>query len=274
MEISKAVEIAVQAIGKEEFKTDEIAEHISLIADFKDVDKKKIEERTRSYINNHSKGKDPLFSKVLNKKKQHTRSMYRLVKKKENDIILRDKVKNKKSVLPKKPTEQNGVLPDFNNPQTLFGTDKLYLGKAGEFAVISELLFCGYNASIMSVDEGIDITASKNDKFFFIQVKSTNFNNDTISVSIKPNRFINNSNSDIYYVIMFRYIYKGVNTNRYIIIQNKLMEHYVLSGEIVQNTNGTVNIKIKQKNGHLYLYNGKDKEAQIDHWLDNFNSIK
>lgn len=51
--------------------------------------------------------------------------------------------------------------------------DKIFYGKGGEFSVVSELLFRGYNASIMSVDEGIDITASKGDKFFFIQVKTS-----------------------------------------------------------------------------------------------------
>jgi hypothetical protein len=125
----------------------------------------------------------------------------------------------------------------------------------------------------MSVDEGIDITASKNDKFFYIQVKSTNFDNSVISVSIRPNRFINNSSADIYYIIVFRYTYKSVNTNRYIVIQNKLLEHYVLSGEISQKDSKSVNIRIKQKDGHLYLYHG-NKEAQIDHWLDNFDLIK
>jgi len=51
-----------------------------------------------------------------------------------------------------------------------------YIGSAGEHRVISELLFHGYNASTMSVDEGLDIVATKNDKLFNIQVKTSNEN--------------------------------------------------------------------------------------------------
>jgi hypothetical protein len=51
-----------------------------------------------------------------------------------------------------------------------------YVGSAGEHSVLSELLFRGYNASIMSVDEGLDIVATKNNKLFNIQVKTSNEN--------------------------------------------------------------------------------------------------
>jgi hypothetical protein len=124
----------------------------------------------------------------------------------------------------------------------------------------------------MSVDEGIDITASKNDKFFFIQVKSTQFNNDVISVSIKPNRFISQSNATIYFIIVFRYTYKGVNTNRYIIIQDIILNNYIHSGTVNKKEDGTIIIKIQQKDGHLYLFHGNEM-AKIDHLLDNFSSI-
>ncbi|MCP3940326.1 MAG: hypothetical protein GY710_02455, partial [Desulfobacteraceae bacterium] len=49
-----------------------------------------------------------------------------------------------------------------------------YTGKAGETAVISELLFYGFNASAMAVDDGIDVIAGKNNNYFHIQVKTSN----------------------------------------------------------------------------------------------------
>ncbi len=49
-----------------------------------------------------------------------------------------------------------------------------YTGKAGEAAVISEMLFYGFNASAMTVDDGIDVVASKNNKYYHIQVKTAN----------------------------------------------------------------------------------------------------
>ena len=49
-----------------------------------------------------------------------------------------------------------------------------FTGKAGEHYVTSELLFRGYNASIMSVDVGMDIIATKDNKLFSLQVKTSN----------------------------------------------------------------------------------------------------
>ena len=51
-----------------------------------------------------------------------------------------------------------------------------YIGKGGEHLVVSELLFKGYNASIMSVDEGMDIVATKEDRLYNIQVKTSTEN--------------------------------------------------------------------------------------------------
>src|SRR3989344_4130368 len=51
-----------------------------------------------------------------------------------------------------------------------------YIGKGGEHLVCSELLFRGFNASIMSVDVGVDISAIKDNKFFGIQVKTARKN--------------------------------------------------------------------------------------------------
>jgi len=49
-----------------------------------------------------------------------------------------------------------------------------YAGRAGEHRVVSELLFRGYNASIMSVDEGLDIVATQGESLYNIQVKTAN----------------------------------------------------------------------------------------------------
>lgn len=46
-----------------------------------------------------------------------------------------------------------------------------YIGKGGEHLVCSELLFRGFNASIMSVDVGVDISAIKDNKFLVFRLK-------------------------------------------------------------------------------------------------------
>jgi hypothetical protein len=61
--------------------------------------------------------------------------------------------------------------------EKLVKTNKIgsgYIGKAGEHFVTSELLLRGFNASIMSVDVGMDIIATNNNKLFSLQVKTSN----------------------------------------------------------------------------------------------------
>ena len=49
-----------------------------------------------------------------------------------------------------------------------------FIGKAGEHYVTSELLLRGFNASIMSVDVGMDVIATKRNRLFSLQVKTAN----------------------------------------------------------------------------------------------------
>jgi hypothetical protein len=51
-------------------------------------------------------------------------------------------------------------------------------GSGGEQAVISELLFNGFNAANMMVDDGIDVVASKRNTYYHIQVKTSNVRGD------------------------------------------------------------------------------------------------
>lgn len=137
---------------------------------------------------------------------------------------------------------------------------------------MSELLFRGYNASIMSADEGVDITASKGDKFFFIQVKTSFFKENKLSVFIKPNNFINSSTANIFYVIVFRYSCDGHMTNRFLILQNgdiNRMQH----GGYISTSDAGMTIKVKQDNRGLFIYN-RDKQEDATYYLDNFDLIR
>lgn len=49
---------------------------------------------------------------------------------------------------------------------------KAYLGKAGEYLTAGKLLLNGFNVFAGAVDDGIDIVASKDNKFYKIQVKT------------------------------------------------------------------------------------------------------
>lgn len=79
-----------------------------------------------------------------------------------------------------------------------------YIGKAGEYLVISKLLFKEFNSTIMSVDDGIDIIATKNDKTYNIQVKTANekFGKYVSNINIHSYQKYNSSNT--YYIFVLR----------------------------------------------------------------------
>jgi Holliday junction resolvase-like predicted endonuclease len=88
----------------------------------------------------------------------------------------------------------------------------LYVGKAGEHAVASELLFRDYNISMMSVDEGIDIIASKKDKTYNIQVKTSHENQFKRYVSdIRISSFEKHNTSNTFYIFVLKSEEKGAN---------------------------------------------------------------
>ena len=81
------------------------------------------------------------------------------------------------------------------------------IGTGGEHLVLSELLFRGYKANIMSVDDGIDIVASKDNKIFFIQVKTTYLTNNRIHIKIPISSFDRVKPHEVRYIIVVRLDY-------------------------------------------------------------------
>ncbi len=144
-----------------------------------------------------------------------------------------------------------------------------FTGKGGEHLVCSELLFRGFNASIMSVDVGMDIVAVKGTQLFGIQVKTSNLNRfDTYVFDIRKVSFERHSSGSIFYI----FVLHGEKQNRFLIlpfleIEKKVHEKAIL--EVGQGKRYRVNIKFR--NDHVYLGN---KEHEMGYFLDNWNSIR
>ncbi len=126
-------------------------------------------------------------------------------------------------------------------------------GKAGEHAVCAELLFLGYNASIMSVDTGLDIIATKDNKLFGIQVKTSNINRFNIFVfDIRKVSFDRHGSGNVYYV----FVLHGEEATKFVVLPYHVIEQKVRERAILPVSNGTryrVNIKIRD--GKVYLGN-------------------
>jgi len=144
-----------------------------------------------------------------------------------------------------------------------------FIGKGGEHLVCSELLFRGFNASIMSVDVGVDLSAIKDNKFFGIQVKTARKNNSEIyNFHIRRKSFERFNQGNIFYILVLR---DGIN-NSFLILPASEVEKKIKEGAIfaVNNKTGYA-LSIKFRDGKFYLGN---KEHEMGYFLDDWSLIK
>lgn len=147
--------------------------------------------------------------------------------------------------------------------------DSGFTGKGGEHLVCSELLFRGFNASIMSVDVGMDIVAVKDNSLFGIQVKTSNLNKfNTYVFDIRKVSFERHSTSNVYYI----FVLHGEGKNHFLILPFHEMEKKVHEKAILEVDHGKryrVNIKFRDEKVYLGT-----KEHEMGYFLDNWGMIK
>lgn len=148
----------------------------------------------------------------------------------------------------------------------------LFVGKAGECAVMSELLFRGYNVNSMLVDDGVDIVASKNNMFYLIQVKTSHIkDNSQVVFTIRPERFETFIGYNIRYIVVARGSLNNIETNIYFTFDNKDIQRYIAEG-LVSKTNSGINIKIRiDRTAGVPMIYHENKSADIKFYMNNFN---
>lgn len=144
-----------------------------------------------------------------------------------------------------------------------------YTGKGGEHLVCSELLFRGFNASIMSVDVGMDIIATKESKLYSIQVKTSNLNSyQTYVFDIRKVSLERDHSGNIFYVFVLR----GEKETNYLILPNVEVEKKVYESAILPvGNNKRYRVNIKFRNDTIYLGN---KDHDMSYYLNNWALIK
>ncbi len=174
--------------------------------------------------------------------------------------------KNKKVIEPKK---QKKVLEEEAVEEEKISLETGFTGKAGEHLVCSELLFRGYNASIMSVDSGMDIIATKNNKLFSIQVKTANANPyDTYNFDVRKVSFEKDYAGNTFYV----FILKGKTHTQFLIIPLHEMEKKVVEKAIIYvQSYKKYRVKIDVREDKIYLGN---RNHEMHYYLNNWDVIK
>ena len=221
---------------------DEIVKNHPHIKDSTDVIANKLSATFSSSI----KRKKGEFLKVKNKQGGLKRGVYKLSKKLTQQ--------------PLAPIRPTGISTGF-------------VGKGGEHAVLSALLFEGYNASIMTVDDGIDIVASKATKYFHIQVKaSTPKNDSSFQFAINKSSFNRHNNSQTFYILLCRRYLKTHTQNDLIILPNATINHYISAGTIKNGPSLNLNVSIEKSK---YTLNKSGiRKSDITSYVNDFTHLR
>lgn len=243
----------IQGVNYPEMSIDDIALEIQdKDSDYKDYDLNELRKKVSSYMSNavtktvkgqRVENKDSLYQRVKNGKGGYKKGVYRLRK---------PKVRKE----PKVPTP---ILQPVEHPMSI---ENLYMGSAGEMAVCSELLFREYNVSRMAVDDGIDIVAMKNNKTYYIQVKTVQIKSESFCVQIKTKSYERYNANDCYYIIVAR-----AESTQFIVATaddiRRLIERGSAKGEKF------ISLRFSQNMGSLFV-----GEENVNYMLNSFDRIK
>ena len=195
------------------------------------------------------------------------------VKKKSSDIT---RVLNPKTNKPKKgwyryvirkgstikiaPT--NPVATLAPNTPTSSKMATTFEGKAGECAVMSELLWRDYNVNTFLVDDGVDIVASKNNMFYLLQVKTTKLASNRVSIRLNNARFTTFTGFNIRYIIVIRSQINNIDTNLFFIFNTDDINRFINQKRIKAptDTDGFINVKIKFVNNTPIIYDTEEED--------------
>lgn len=135
-----------------------------------------------------------------------------------------------------------------------------FIGRAGECAVMSELLYRGYNVNSMMVDGGVDLVAFKDTFYFFYQVKTVGVKDGCIQASIPIESFDKNKiyASQMRYVVVGRYMDKdGFPANHFFVFGQEDIEKEMFDKTIKKGiANISIKIRFHERSGEPVLYDG------------------
>lgn len=240
--------LIVEVLGQtsKSMHVDEIADE--LIVKYPNIkdSKESLSNKISSFLSSdiRRKGRNSGFSKPKNKRGGGKRGFYRLKAKKikpDDNLIIAEQ-------------------PKLNS---------IYTGKAGEHAVLSELLFFGFNASYMAVDDGIDVVATKDNKYFHIQVKTSNKStNGIFSFTLNQKSYDAKDASSTFYILVMRDFYDGSYKNNYIIFPNNEIRRLV-ENTIVKRSE-KMSLRVEKDRFGKYMFNNLEN---ISWSINRFDTI-
>lgn len=251
---TKTKEILREKKNRKGLHYKEIAEQVSIYPEYKGIEIDKLTTQVHHLISGDIKrnGRKSDFKNVTGKKGRVKNGFYKIKVQRRSE---KDKIVS--SIAKIRPLEYSPI-------------NSSYTGKAGEFAVISELLFNGFNAGMIAVDDGIDVEAMKNGDLFYIQVKTTVLTSErNISVSIKYSSFTRYEKNKTFYIIVIRHKVKsGQVVNDLIILSNQDIRDF-LAKKVLSVIGDKISFRLSIE-GDKFILNGKEN---VSLYLNEFERI-
>ena len=136
-----------------------------------------------------------------------------------------------------------------------------FVGKGGEYLVAGRLILHGYNASMLGVDEGIDIVAIKDGKMYGIQVKTANKSAAGYVADINVGAYNRTDGGNMFYV----FVLLG-EPERYVILPFHAIEELIGDGYVKMIDKGKrYRATFAKKDGRVFLAK-KDVKRHVDNW--------
>ncbi|MBO7234087.1 MAG: hypothetical protein J6V13_03760 [Paludibacteraceae bacterium] len=163
-------------------------------------------------------------------------------------------------------------------PNPTRSIDKSFEGAAGETAVISELLFREFNANRMMVDKGIDVVATKDNVYRYIQVKTSNIKEGRINWQIKQERFDAYVVNNLRYILVaryeerFKYKDEPIARNMFFVLSSEDIERGINQGWINKGVEClSIKVRFDTQTGVAKFYDNKEEDAT--YYLNKFDKI-
>lgn len=203
---------------------------------------RKIGQALAAHINRHDKTPTSIFKRIKGEHGGFKSGMYGLIK--------------RRAAPPPPPPPPQLPLPPIGPIPSSF------IGKAGEYGVASELLYCGYNPAMLAVDHGVDIMALKDGQYFHIQVKTANERptaneNRSFTYKITKAIFEAHDNSKTFYVFVVRSNVNGRIISNYIILPSSAIRDLVNKNVITATRDISFNITEER---NIFKLNGVAEE--------------
>lgn len=161
-----------------------------------------------------------------------------------------------------KTLKTNLSKEDRQNPEFLWERRRFW-GEAAELHAMAELLYHGFQAANIPVDEGLDILAVKRNKTYYFQVKHKDLS-DNHAIKITKSSFEKTGSGEVYYI----FVLLSENSRDFLIIPYHIINDWIRE-KIVEDSSDGYLLYIKKTDGIYKL-----KEKILTNYLNRWEDIK